>query len=287
MLTATEIHVLNARFGSRVARLWCDIELLARRLHQADAVDERMARHHLLLAVVNVKARLWIDPPALAGGANQSTVVERARVANLDRDDSDTWKAFQQSTRGFLVPRTSTLLAALWPAHHAVVDWRSLASAFALACDAEAWRTPMPDGSSADPMGSPSWERYAWYRGRVLADAAELGLGPVKIERALFLLAKDVQSGPNRTWDEYARAVNEAPGPAGLLTTRPLHLGSGPAHDASLRRNRDAHGPGLLPPHRGFVFSKDSAAPGRSPSRPRPARHRRELRGHGASGLLK
>ena len=131
MLTAAEIHTLNTRFDGRVDRLWHDIELLARRVHLADAVNERMALHHLLLAVVNVKARLWVDPPPVVDGANVPVVEERTRVAGLDRDDRSTWSAFQQSTRGMRVPRTSALLAALWPAHHVIVDWRSLSSAFA------------------------------------------------------------------------------------------------------------------------------------------------------------
>jgi hypothetical protein len=52
----------------------------------------------------------------------------------------------------------------------------------------------MPDPNSADPVESPSWANYGWYRARVLAEAAELGRRPAEIERALFVLTKDVPS---------------------------------------------------------------------------------------------
>jgi hypothetical protein len=97
MLTAGEVDLLNAPFGGRPARLWHDIELLANRVHDADDV-QRLALHHLMLAVMNFKARLPIDPPPVASPAIPRRVTERIEVAGLHRDDPGTWQAFQQST---------------------------------------------------------------------------------------------------------------------------------------------------------------------------------------------
>jgi hypothetical protein len=133
MLTRAEVDLLNARFGGLPTRLWHDIELLADRVHATYGDEQRLALHHLMLAVTNFKARLPIDPPPLPSPAVERAGAELVEVGDLHRDKPATWRALEQSTRGFGVPRSSALLAALWPRHHAVIDRRSLSVAFALA----------------------------------------------------------------------------------------------------------------------------------------------------------
>jgi hypothetical protein len=88
---------------------------------------------------------------------------------------------------GIAVPRATTILAALWPGCHVIADWRALSAAAALAGARDGWdQVPVkPEGT--DPL-EVKWDTYLWYRKAVLDCAAEEGLLPVQVERALYTL---------------------------------------------------------------------------------------------------
>jgi hypothetical protein len=101
------------------------------------------------------------------------------------------------------VARASTVLAALWPARHAIIDRRSLWSAFALAGPVNGWNVPLPE-PDAITGGQLNWPRYDWYRDRVLATASAIRRQPVDVERGLYQLGRRLGTKSGRTWRSYA-----------------------------------------------------------------------------------
>lgn len=216
LLTTAQIDGLK-RLGERSLGLWVDIEKLARRVHGAAERDLRVEFHHLLLAVVNFKAERVVVPPPLLLDGPTSDVKERDHFLIpldarshicLSMEDPESWQAFANAVPGFGPPRTTTLLAALWPERHAIMDWRALSAAYARVGTTEGWdKTPAKDGSLSASVQT-DWPNYDWYRKVVLEEAAAHAQPPVDVERSLYALAKRVRPVPGRPWEEYAQQIS-------------------------------------------------------------------------------
>ena len=170
--------------------------------HQAHSPIERepiWAWHLLVLSVGNFKRQAPITLPRLtqhhdSGGIARSPQVKvpvgEAKTITLKVDDPVTWEALcgaQGGIPGISVATASTLLSALWPGDHVIIDIRDINAARGLAyADAVAHELVKEGGLQGDPV---SWTAYKWLRPKVLAKAAETVRHPVDVERALFILA--------------------------------------------------------------------------------------------------
>lgn len=191
-----------------------DLVKLAERVHATDGVDREFAWHHLLLAVANFKSerKVLLSPlpvvnqlrPGTNGGV---TVPIPEGVLTITAEDPATWGALSDAISGLGVARASTVLAALWPARHAIIDRRSLWAAFALAGPVSGWKPPLPD-PDATTGGQIDWPRYGWYRDRVLATASAIQGAPVDVERGLYQLGRRLGTESGRTWLSYATEAN-------------------------------------------------------------------------------
>jgi hypothetical protein len=131
----------------------------------------------------------------------------------LSRDDAGSWD-LQGKLRGAGAPTTTTLLAALWPQDHHILDWRVLAAAVALTLD----DPQLGHNIKADTCSTvvPSIAQYEWVRQLLIEVSKEVELPLVTVERALYGLTKKKQVGVEngRSWADYAKARRAAAAPA-------------------------------------------------------------------------
>lgn len=188
--------------------LWDDVAWLGRHFWAAgDAADRAVRWHHLVLAAGNFKrprAR-WLRPGRLEEIPQQvfkiATSFETPAGLRVDREDRASWESLRSSLTGADVSTTSSLLAALWPIHHFVFDWRvrDAASGLRLAADLAPCSGVKQSitGGETSPVDFDDYVLVrAWLR------ALELPLAVS--QRALYCLSKRAGSDPSRPWPEYA-----------------------------------------------------------------------------------
>jgi hypothetical protein len=136
------------------------------------------------------------DFPELSGGIH---TVAKARPT--------TWR-FLTSVNGLGVPSATTLLSAVWPEAHIIIDVRDTRAAVAV-LRGSAWRGKALDGMdlpTRDAGDDTYWDVYeAWFRPTVLQTSeatktAGVPCSPLEIERALYELDKKVMKTLPRTW---------------------------------------------------------------------------------------
>lgn len=206
-----QIEVLRKRFAPGDCQLWNDIAGLADSFWASDC-GLRQA-HHLMMAVGNFKRQagtIRLKEP-LSWTPRKSSGRDTCMIGGyvLKRDQLESWKSFCGEARGvtgFGVATTTTLLSALWPDHHVIIDQRALRALIGLRL---AWDKGCPiSGTKCTPesLDTVTWEDY-WtdsefkssYRKEVLASAGPI-FAPVDVERALFEL--DKLHGPKFGVDE-------------------------------------------------------------------------------------
>ena len=210
LLTANEIQATGP-IAADYEALWADVQQIADRVHTAKGEDRAWAWDHLLLAVANFKTQATLFPPTLPGLRTPIRRKDALKVTlasgplKLRAGDPSTWRALSSEMKGLREPRATTVLSALWPDRHVIMDWRALSAAVALAGARLGW-----DKSPADPDGTGpaerSWESYDWYRKTVLKAARQAQRRPVDVERALYTLGR---SSPGITWAAYAAQIQE------------------------------------------------------------------------------
>jgi len=166
--------------------------------------------HHLVLAVGNFKRQTPIRGIRLA---RLDTIAEphtSFKVPEIDltlgKDDSQSWRNLEDAVEGFGVPTTSTLLSALWPDYHVVIDRFAFRSAVALRASAgrisREGRTGEVGPDDTKALGDEvTWPDYDDYRRWVWCTAAAMGRNPVMVERFLYLVRVD--DSPGRSWARY------------------------------------------------------------------------------------
>lgn len=211
LLTADEIRAVGEIDAPYVA-LWEDVQRVANRVHATSGNERAWAWHHLLLAVANFKTQATLFPPVLLPAPEtmslqrQDVLVVPMAVGTLElsAEDPAAWAQLSQ-LKGLREPRATTVLSALWPGRHIVMDWRALSAALALAGARLGW-----DSSAVDPGSTrraiDSWKSYAWYRETVLKAASQVGEPPVIVERALWRVGRKARG---MTWTKYADQVEE------------------------------------------------------------------------------
>jgi hypothetical protein len=217
-LTVSQVDLLNDKFGSSGTQLWDDIECLADMFWESDC--DRIRGHHLLMTVGNFKRQggtvIYTRDPLCVPGSRQAASRDMTcsiEGAGLIRDDPESWRAFsgKSGIQGLGVATTTTLLSALWPRHHLVIDERALHALIGLrGVRGAGWHLPVGDGSTSAPLRKVDWDDYEWYREQILEAArASEDLAPVRVERALYVLDRLVPSRKSRTWQEYGEGLAE------------------------------------------------------------------------------
>jgi hypothetical protein len=191
--------------------LWDDAAWLGERFWAAsDAVDRAVRWHHLVLAVGNFKRPRvrWLFPCRLERNPGQpprvASSLETPAGLRADRDDPASWESLRSSLAGADVSTTASLLAALWPSHHFVFDWRVRAAASGLRLAANLEPCPGVKPSITGGESSPlNFEDYT------LVQTWLQALDPALVvsQRALFCLSQKAGSEPRRPWSEYSQVL--------------------------------------------------------------------------------
>jgi hypothetical protein len=191
--------------------LWDDVVWLGEQFWAAtDPADRALRWHHVVLAVGNFKrpqAR-WLRPCRLGGVPGQQlrvdTSFETPAGLRITRDDRASWECLRSSLSGADVSTTTALLAALWPNHHLVFDWRvrAAASGLRLAAGLEPCPgvTPAIAGGESSPL---DFEDYTAVRAWLQATGCPL----VVSECALYCLSQKAGAEPSRPWSEYSEVL--------------------------------------------------------------------------------
>ena len=164
--------------------LWDDILWLALLARAAtDDRERRMRWHHLVMAVGNFKRQRGRRlRPSRISPADKFTYAARADHFNgpddltISRDDADSWQHLEDSLAGAATATTTTLLAALWPDSHHILDWRVLAAAAGLglvAGDENGLDLVTPGGRDPRP---PALELYSRVRTVLITQSARAGV---------------------------------------------------------------------------------------------------------------
>ena len=214
-LSKASVCRLSERFSSNGEDLWADVRGLAAKFGESvpGTPGWSASWHHLLLAVGNFKrqggTRLY--PPQLSGlpttsVPNEVIIPARPGAADLVCDGPgavESWQRLMDGTEGLATATTTTLLAALWPAHHFVFDVRVRNAANGLRLLAN--QAPM-DGVVAVSHRSPPTTllRYEQVREWVLATASHLDVSVTHVERALYIADIDTGRVAGRSWTAYA-----------------------------------------------------------------------------------
>lgn len=213
ILTADEVRAVGG-FDSAFDGLWADVLAVADRVHDTADTERAWAWQHLLLAAANFKTHAKLFPPPLSAAPR---VPAQPRADALDvpiadgplalkAEDPATWRKLSAGLTGLSVPRTTTVLAALWPDRHVIIDWRALSAAIGLA-GGRCGREGLPVEPDSTDRAEMSWQNYGWYRGAVLDCAAQIHLPPVAVERALYKLGDEC---PGISWAAYGQRIAAA-----------------------------------------------------------------------------
>lgn len=194
---------------------WADIDTLARQFLACNRDDDAAyasAWHHLLMAIGNFKRSAGHIAPLSKPLASVELADRRARFtipglpsdqAEVACEDPATWSLLTKGLKGLGVPTATTLLSALWPERHAILDIRDATAAVGIGAD------PFWDRDNLNDAKLPErdWLLYrGWFRDTIVRTATADTCEPVRVERALFGLderTKKRLTGRNWTWSDY------------------------------------------------------------------------------------
>ena len=192
-LSAARIRALLAKASSARAFTvaWPNVQRSAMQFWDAQRCGDELAKamtwHHLVMSVGNFKRQggsisllelpSSLEPTGLDGDPlEECNVLVRSRISGvtsairLSADDPMTWRLLDQ-VDGLAVATSTTLLSALWPGRHFVIDVRDLNAAIALDY-VEAQAMGVNPGSQRNVMTT--WEWYAWLRDKLFLKTLEL-----------------------------------------------------------------------------------------------------------------
>lgn len=212
---ADQIGVLGDTWSD--GGLWDDIVFLAGLAW--DAADERERRlrwHHLVMAAGNFKRQNGrrLRPSPLSTTGDLPVTARTAQFSGPDglainRDDATSWQHLQCSLDGAGAATTTTLLAALWPDSHHILDWRVLAAVAGLGVVTGGENDLGLVTAAARDQLEPDLDRYPRVRRLLIRQSGQAGLPLRTTERALYLMSRAVK-GKGLTWAEYGTRLREA-----------------------------------------------------------------------------
>jgi hypothetical protein len=178
-----------------------------------DAWKRQATWHHLVMTAGNFKRQAPISLPDLpdspntahvAGGHGNFTIEVKGTPKPMERDNPDSWEHLTHIP-GMGVATATTLLSALWTGYHVIADQRDIGAGIGLAYD-EAFREKLLKTAGYDGE-IVSWKRYRWFRPKVIARAAAIGVEAVHVERALYQIDLATGTDIKTPWDEYRREL--------------------------------------------------------------------------------
>jgi hypothetical protein len=208
--------------------VWPNVLWTAQLFWQARTAGDHDRRietwHHLVMAVGNFKRQggtqicllrasaedgIWSDHYARPDLCKVQTLTGEVE---LRRDAPDTWKLLtsdKECVKGVDVATATTLLSALWPGTHVIIDLRDLRASIGLnLAEAVTGRGVNTDNRRDVEV---SWDWYEWMRTKIVSKAVELRTEPLTVERALYWLDRRVKrprkGEPKQSWTEYAEAL--------------------------------------------------------------------------------
>jgi hypothetical protein len=197
--------------------LWNDILWLALLARTAtDDRERRMRWHHLVMAIGNFKRQRGRRlRPSQISPADNLTYTANADHFNgpddltISRDDADSWQRLEDSLAGAATATTTTILAALWPDSHHILDWRVLAAVAGLGLVAGGESDlDLVTAGGRDPL-PPALDLYPRVRILLIRQSAGASVPLRTTERALYIMSRAVK-GRGTTWAEYAGKLREA-----------------------------------------------------------------------------
>jgi hypothetical protein len=204
-IDATKLGVIGA--GWQDGGLWDDVLWLAARAWEDGAPQERLCRwHHLVMAVGNFKRdggrRLHPSnvAPVQMTFASERPVFDVPGFGALDRENAETWRQLPLTGAG--TATRTTLFSALWPGQHHVLDRRVFAATTALLLGTDD-DLGLVGASHTNNLKPPTIENYVAIRPHLRAVATEAVLPLIVVERALYRLARNVDSGSDLRWSTY------------------------------------------------------------------------------------
>jgi hypothetical protein len=216
------VLVANKFWGNGVDALWADILSLADDMwgSLAGAPDDtERAWKMLVFAIGNFKrpgARGIRPLPPTSRLVSQNPGPRRSLLViqfpggslSLDQNDQTTMSLITSgSSRGLSSPPTgSTLLSALWPGDHVIIDVRDLRAPVGLLVSQG---HDVVDCFSSEDFSKIDWGEYQWFRLLVRQEATRLSVLPVQLERALFFAAKFSPTWKGQTWLQYGTQILE------------------------------------------------------------------------------
>lgn len=162
--------------------LWLGRRFWATLVHSPD--ETPIVWHHLVLAVGNFKRQTPIRGIRIGRSDREATPQRSFTAPGLDltvsKEDPESWKGLEGAVRGLGVPTTSTLLSALWPDFHVVIDRFAFRSAVALRASVGGISRQGRKGEvrpdDKKPLGDEvTWLDYDDYRRWVVWTAAAIG----------------------------------------------------------------------------------------------------------------
>ncbi len=224
-LAVEQLEALWSRFPARDVSLWQDVEWLAKRFW--DSRCDQITAHHLVMAVGNFKRQggtiIRTRPfPHEDQPEKSAQVGDKCTVFGipLERQGDESWKGLCGDTKGGIpgigVATATTLLSALWPGDHIIMDIRALGALIGVrGVSGNSWytRRVRDDSEPRKSLGSIDWNDYAWYRDIVLAQSRAIDAEPLSVERALFVLDEEysVRHGRRdkspRSWKQYGQEL--------------------------------------------------------------------------------
>lgn len=237
-LSAGRVRALLAKASTTRAFTvaWPNVQRAAMQFWDAQKGGDELAKattwHHLVMSVGNFKRQggsislfdlpSSFEPTGLDGDPLEDcNVLVRSRSSgvtsaiSLAADDPMTWRLLDQ-VDGLAVATSTTLLSALWPGRHFVIDVRDLNAAIAL--DFVEAQAKGVDPASQGNVKT-TWEWYGWLRDKLFVKTQELKTADatitfLEVERALYLLDKQVKrpgkGKPLLTYQQYVDLLDKA-----------------------------------------------------------------------------
>lgn len=134
----------------------------------------------------------------------------------LARDDTSTWKALTD-IRGLGVATATTLLSALWPGEHVVIDRFAWSAAVGRRAS-EGLNSRGIDPEDSGKLPEIAWGNYEEYLSWVLATGNEQEVEPRDVERTLYRLGAKVRGEAGRSWKAYGDVLKQRLGDLSHLT---------------------------------------------------------------------
>ncbi len=214
-LTTEEVQALQLEQGD--VTLWEDVASVARAFWGSGSAP--MAAHHLLMTVGNFKRQggtiIRLKRPVDHGQPGESRQDCEIDGSVLRCNDEETWRAFcgaEGGVGGFGVATTSTLLSALWPDTHLIIDRRARDALVGLrGVRLKDWYGRVRNASSPITDLEVTWDDYNWYRRHVHDAVQKVGVEPVALERALFEVDRRRSSSHRKangvTWQTFGEQL--------------------------------------------------------------------------------